>query len=231
MSWPQSLLQLQELDQALAEQTLRLREIEAQLGDDAALASAEREAAAREAAAEAARQAQRTLEFEVNQVQVKRELAEKNLYSGRITNARELQDLQAELKSLRRRVAALEDELLEAMLAREEADAAAQEAAAQLARRRAGREAAQAELLAEREALEAANAELRTRRETLTAQLPPAVLESYIYLWDRTGGIPVAQLKGQTCGVCGTDVLKPTQQKVQRGQEAYCDTCRRLLVA
>lgn len=230
MAWTHSVLRLQDVDHELTNIHQRLREIEAQLRDNAELLAAEKAATERAETAQTARKQQQALEHELGQVQIKRDLTEQNLYSGRITNSRELQDLQAELQSLKRRVSTLEDELLEAMMVREEADAEAQAAAAHLDQLRADSEQAQGTLVAERDRLRAAAAELAEERQTLRNDLPPAILDSYDYLKDRTAGIPVAELKGDTCGICGTIVLRPTRQKVERGQEAYCDSCRRLLV-
>jgi len=230
MAWTQALLHLQEVDLALAENAKHQSAIESRLRDDVELREADRVAQRCHKEAEAARKAQESIEFELSRFQIKRDLTEQNLYSGRITNARELQDLQAELQSLRRQVAKLEDELLEAMMAREEADAADQDAQARLTAIRERLERNHAALTAERDALISDAAALRTQREQLRAEIPRAIIESYDYLKDRTAGMPVAQMKGGVCSICGTELLRPTQQAVQRGQEAYCDNCRRLVV-
>ncbi len=87
-------------------------EIAALLKEDAEVRQARRIADQRREAAAAARRHQGDLEFELGQAQVKRTRTEQNLYSGRIVNSRELQDLQAELESLKRRVGVLEDQVL-----------------------------------------------------------------------------------------------------------------------
>lgn len=230
MTWTQALLQLQDLDHILIAHHKRLREIELALQDSAALLEAEKRAARTAKTAQAARKRQQDLEFEMGQVQVKRDLTENNLYSGRITNSRELQDLQAELQSLKRRVADLEDQVLEAMMAREEADANAAGVDAQLEELQQLHQDTHATLIAERQTLLAENQTLQAQQQQLRAAILPEALESYDYLKDRTGNLPVAQLHGDVCSVCGTEVLRPTQQKVHRGQVAYCDTCLRLLV-
>ncbi|MGC9522564.1 MAG: zinc ribbon domain-containing protein [Anaerolineae bacterium] len=231
MAWPQALIRLQEIDRELAEHRRRLEAIASELQQDSAVREAERTAESCAEAAREARQAQQELEFELSQVQTKREREEQNLYSGRITNSRELQDLQAEIQSLRRRISSLEDELLEAMMEREAADEAASAAQERLQETRARIEAQQAHLIEERAELETTDEALRAERAKLAEQIPPAILDTYEHLWDRTGGMPVAQLNGEVCSVCGTVVLRMTRRKVSRGEEAYCDTCGRLLVA
>lgn len=231
MAWPQALIRLQEIDRTLRTHRQRLAEIERALGDTAALQVAEHEAQARAEDAQAARRAQETLEFELSQVQVKRDLTEKALYGGRITNTRELQDLQAELQALTRRIATLEDRLLEAMLASEEADRAAEQARAALQTLRSEMQSQQAALKEERAQLRHTVADLQAEREQVISAIPPSILDAYHYLYDRTGGMPVARLAGNVCGVCGVEITSPTRRKAQRGEEAYCDGCKRLLVA
>jgi hypothetical protein len=230
MAWTDAIIRLQDIDLELRDNRRRLAEIQAALQDTSQIQDAERTLAQRTKVADKARKSQEDLEFELERVQTKRARTEQNLYSGRITNARELQDLQAELQSLKRRVSELEDQLLEAMMDREAADEAMASTEADLARLREQTAQATAALTEELESLQATNAALREEKESLRAKLPDAVRESYDYLWDRTGGMPVSQLKGEVCSICGTVVLRPTQRKVQRGQEAYCDSCRRLLV-
>ena len=230
MTWTEALMRLQDLDQTLVENDRRLREIEVQLRNNAELVAAEKRVAQLAQAAGSARKRQQELEFELGQVQIKRELTETNLYSGRVTNSRELQDLQAELQSLRRRIAELEDELLEAMMAREEADEAARGAQEELEQIRGRLAEVQATLVTEQAGLQSRTAALQEEQQHLRGAVPPEALDSYDYLKARTGHLPVARLKSGVCSVCGTEVLRPTQQKVQRGQIAYCDTCLRLLV-
>jgi len=230
MSWTQDVIRLQDLDAQIAKNRQRLDEIEAQLGDTAELLAARQECHTLEKAADVARKAQQDLEFQLNQVQVKRERDEASLYSGRITNSRELQDLQEEVASLKRRISAIEDELLEAMMAREEAVEAAQAAADHCAKVKQQTEAAQVSLTTERADLQEENAALDEERDYLRQGMPDAIVDSYDYLSKRIRSRPVAVLKGDICGVCGIVVTPRVRQQVGHGQEAYCNNCRRLLV-
>lgn len=231
MAWSQTLLRLQEVDHELERGARRLAEIAALLQDDAAVVAARREAEVCAAAAQAARRSQQELEFELNRVQTKRRQTEERLYSGRVTNPRELQDMQAESEALKHRIATLEDALLEAMLTREEADegASAAQAVLQAAEERSAQQ--HSALSAELQALRESQTALKAEREALCASLSPKLLDTYTYLRGRTDGIPVAQVRGDVCSICGTELLPPTVRKVRNHEEAYCDSCRRLLVA
>ena len=230
MPWTQALIRVQDVDLQLADNHRRLGEIEAQLADTSELRAARQEADDRQKTADAARRAQEELEFKLGQVQVKREREEQNLYSGRITATRELQDLQSEIQSIKRRIDVLENELLEAMIFHEEARDAAQAAAAKRDEIQRRTDLMQSALIAERDRLKREHETLTAERQDLRSRIPGSVVDSYDYLHKRTGGRPVAVLKGDVCSVCGMVVTMPIQQQVQRGQEAYCNNCRRLLV-
>jgi len=230
MSWTQDVVQLQDVDARIAGIQRRLGEIEAQLAGTAELRDAQVAVDACEQVADEARKAQQDLEFQLNQVQVKRERDEASLYSGRITNSRELQDLQEEVQSLKRRIGTIEDELLEAMMAREEAVEAASAAAARRDEIQRQTETVQENLIAERTRLQADNQKLAEEREYLRGGIPAGIVDSYDYLSKRIRSRPVAVLKGDICGVCGMVVTPQVRQQVGHGQEAYCNNCRRLLV-
>ena len=81
--------------------------------------------APRSAESQAARRTHHLIQEEIDTVDRKRISGEKRLYSGTVTNTKELQDLQDEGVALKRRIVALEDRQLEAMIAQEDAETAA----------------------------------------------------------------------------------------------------------
>jgi hypothetical protein len=231
MSWHSALIRLQDIDLKFQTMNQRLTEIEARLLDQSELLQAQQEARQRAKAVQEAKGVQKELEFELGRVQAKLKQTEQRLYGGSVTNSRELEDLQAEYYSLQRRKASLEDELLEAMVVREEADETAREAESHLDGIKSRCEERQHALTVEREQLRAHGQVLLEEASQLKKRIPALILDSYHYLKDRTGGVPVARLEGEVCSICGMEVSRPTQRKVRSGEEAYCDGCRRLLVS
>ena len=231
MSWTDALVRFQEIDLELQHLNQKLSEIEADLNDTSALADAQQNADQAAQNASVARKAQKDVEFELQKTQTELQQTEQRLYSGSVTNPRQLEDLQAKSQSLRRWVAKLEDDLLEAMVAREEADEASAKASAHLKHITTKRATFEQNLAAERNVLQTRGQTLLQEAENIKTRIPPAIIDSYHYLTSRTGGMPVARLQGEVCSVCGMEVLKPTQRKVKNGEEAYCDGCRRLIVA
>ncbi len=231
MPWTDALLHFQDIDQELQRLNQRLAEIGAILQDTSALTQVQQNAEEAIQAAQAARKAQKDVEFELQKTQAELKQTEQRLYSGNITNPRQLEDLQAKSQSLRKWVAKLEDDLLEVMVAREEADEVDTKISTQLKHLTAKRATLEQNLAAERSVLQSRGQTLLEEAENVKTHIPQAIIDSYHYLSNRTGGIPVARLNGDICSMCGVEVLKPTQRKVKNGEEAYCDGCRRLLVA
>ncbi|MEJ5308540.1 MAG: hypothetical protein WHX52_02105 [Anaerolineae bacterium] len=231
MPWTDALLRFQDIDLELQRLNQRLAEIAAVLHDTDALTEAQRNAEQAARAAATARKAQKDIEFELQRTQTELQQTEQRLYSGSVTNPRQLEDLQAKSQSLRKWVAKLEDDLLEAMVAREEAEAADTQASASLKHLTTKRTTLEQNLAAERAVLQTRAQTLQEEAARVQERIPPAIMDSYRYLTSRTGGIPVARLNGDICSMCGVEVLKPIQRKIKNGEEAYCDGCRRLLVA
>lgn len=231
MAWPQDLIRLQDIDQELGEIEERLADIDVRLQEDSKVVEARAMLKRSTQAMEHARTTQKDIEFKLQQVESKLERSSQRLYGGKVRNPRELADLQAETKSLRERKTILEDTLLEAMIAREESEAAHTAAQASMETTLARWEASQQSLKEERDQLLAHRHALQEECQALRAGIPKSALDSYDYLWPRTGGMPVARLRGNICGLCGVKVLRATCIKVEKEEEAYCDGCRRLLVA
>jgi len=230
MSWSQALLKLQDTEMELRTLTQKLAAINTALAEQTELLKAQQAAERSTRAARQCQKAQQDLEFELNQTQTKLKQTEQRLYSGTVTNSRELADLQAGAQSLQKRINKLEDDLLEAMSAREAADAATTLATAQLATVVEQTTRQNSSLLAEQAQHQTRSQALQAQIPGLQAQIPPTVLESYEYLKKRTDGIAVARVIGDVCSVCGVEMLKPVQRKLQHGEEAFCEGCRRLLV-
>lgn len=231
MAWNIAVFRLQEIDTTLEAIHRLLAELEVTLKDDLVLREAQAHAQTQARAAAAARKVQKDLEFELQRVETERQQKESQLYGGSVHNARELQDLQAKVKSLRQRKAELEDALLEAMMAHEEAAAEAAEAEAQRRAVESTQLHTQTALTTERETLIARTHALEAESAQIRPGIPPVILESYRYLQPRLGGIAVALLReDDTCALCGISVSAAPRAAARTGGEAYCDGCDRLLV-
>jgi len=184
------------------------------------------------AAAEAAR-VQRRLEGELALLESKVSELDAKLYSGAVTVPRELQAMQTEGEVLRQRRASLEDEVLEAMSAREVLD----EQVAALEQRRGELDSAGVRLrvaVAEGQAeVDRALAEQLNARTEAATHIPAEVLELYERLRTRLGGVAAAPLVNGRCGGCHL-ALPATELDRLRKEPAEtlvrCEQCERILV-
>jgi predicted nucleic acid-binding Zn-ribbon protein len=176
---------------------------------------------------------QQRLEDEVALIREKAVAHDKALYSGTISNPRELQAMQDEIAALNRRIGQLEDQELELMeqiepLDTEVAELAAERAAADEQAAALRGRIAEAEVHLDEE-LGANQAE----RSALAADVPEDLLQTYDALRKRTGGIAIARLVGSNCGGCHLQlsaVEVARLKKLDPDEPANCEECGRLLV-
>jgi predicted nucleic acid-binding Zn-ribbon protein len=176
---------------------------------------------------------QKRIEDEVAGVEAKAAEVHRTLYEGGITSPKELQALQADHDSLKRRQNQLEDSVLEIMEATEPVDS---ELGTLDARRRALASEGEAAEVALAEALAATEADLagaEAERDGIVAAVPPEQLASYERLRPQFQGIAVARLVGTQCGGCHLSLSSMALEAVRRlppDAVAHCDECGRILV-
>ena len=132
MSQKRLLSQLQDMDTQLDQARSRLKEIDAALNDNSTVKRATRQAEKAEERFIKARLALKKAEQAVQVQQQKIDKNQKALYGGSVRNPKELEDLQMESGALRRYLSTLEDRQLEEMILFEEAQAAKEQADANL---------------------------------------------------------------------------------------------------
>jgi len=173
---------------------------------------------------------QKDLELESQSVANKTTASETQLYSGTIKNPKELSDLQARIKALGRRQQSLEDNLLEAMISREDAEAQQDHAHTRLDEIERAWSAKHLKLQTEQQALKAHLRKLVAEKERLIPGIDRTVLSMYDQLWKRKNGLPVAEVKAGSCGACGVSLSPGTLWKLRQGELVQCGNCERILV-
>jgi len=176
---------------------------------------------------------QQRLEDEIASLNARATRAEQQLYSGTVTNPRELVALQDDVASIRRHVGQLEDDELEIMLLTEPVDAERAELAAERQRLEAETEqltddltAAEAEIATELETV-------RREREVDAAGVPADLWAEYDTLRSRFGGVAIARLVGATCQGCHLQLPAVEIDRIRSlgvDEPVYCESCGRLLV-
>lgn len=226
------LSRLQKVDTQIDQLNNRLAEIELTLANNAALRQAEEQVAASNRIKEAAKKSLRHAEDAVNLQRTKIELSEASLYGGKIRNPKELQDIQNELASLKRHLSGLEDQLLETMLAFEQAEADGQTSDASLMAVKADFASRSAEILGEQSRLANEKKRLLAEREPMAAQISAANYELYEKLRRQKRGVAVAGILDESCTACGATITQKLWQAARSPLKIeYCPSCGRILYA
>jgi len=177
--------------------------------------------------------AQSKLEGEIELVRSRATRDRTRLDSGQVANAREVENLSAEITSLARRQSTLEDEQLEIMeqVERLEADTARLEGERSRLRGELDgltrqRDAAFAEIDAEA-------AGLRETRSALVPEVPADLFTLYEKLRASNGGVGAARLVRRRCEGCHLELSGGDLREVAAApadEVVRCEECRRILV-
>jgi len=230
MSETLNLFRLQKLDTQIDKIEARLEEIDQLLSDDQRIILAEEALKNAEAEAKHHRIELHQIEDKVEAQRLKRKKAQSSLYSGNIKNPKELQDLQMESEALKRYIAELEDEQLEAMIANEEAEKARKQAEKDLMQAKGTDAEEKAALRGEKTKLQEDLERLLREKEAVLQSISPKALKLYQELRKKKQGIAVASVSDGGCSVCG-QALPPGDLQTIRASNVlvFCPSCGRIL--
>ncbi len=196
------------------------------------LAALERRAAEVEATRHGLGRDQQRLEDEITSLQDKAAHHDKTLYSGTVSNPRDLQAMQDEIAALKRRISQLEDQELDLMEQIEPLDVQLSTftaARAELDQRASGLRAQVAEQEVE---IDAELGSVQRERDALAAAVAPAVLAEYDALRKRLDGIAIARLVGGSCQGCHLSLSAVEVDRIKKlptDEPVHCEECGRLL--
>jgi uncharacterized protein len=229
MSQIQLLYQLQQFDTEIREKKQRLGDVLRAQKETEALLAARARANTAEAEWQTWQTRRKTLNLELESVNDKARRSESRLYSGNVRNPKELSDLQHEIEALGRRRAALEDDILEAMIMLEEAEGEKTAADEALESITADWEKAQAQLKREQNELALRLHQLTGLRQQPLALLTAASLAEYDQIGRRKGGVAVVGLKQTMCLGCRLTISATKAREAQEGKLVHCGSCGRIL--
>lgn len=175
---------------------------------------------------------QKRFETEIDQVRSRETRDEQRLQSGGLP-AKELEGLQHELATLKRRQGSLEDDLLEVMEQREAVEADLSRLTAQrdeVISERNGLVAARDAAFAE---IDAAVAERTGERTAIATEIPADLLALYEKARTAGGGVGAAMLRQRRCEGCRIELSGSELSAVRAAAPdavVRCENCRRILV-
>jgi hypothetical protein len=224
------LYQLQTMDLNLAKRRLRLKEIAALLADDARVNESRAALTAAEDALKPWQVRSRTLDLEIKGLADKIKTTTERLYSGKVRNTKEMQEMQDEIASLERRRGHLEDDLIEAMLRIEEAQAAVDAARTTFDTVTVTMAGEKHDLKGEQDRLTAEMHKLEAMRKAAAQTVDPAALQKYEALRTAKKGQAVSVMVGESCKSCGVEQTSAIVQQVHQSHALVCCwSCGRIL--
>jgi uncharacterized protein len=221
---------LQTTDAEIDDKTKRSQQVDDALASDPNLVAAHSAHDDTQKRLSASRAQLHDRELEAKTLETKIKGIEERLYSGHVTNPKELDGMEKDLQMHKRQRGALDDKLLELMDAVEQAQKHADETARALEQTDTTRAHDLEQLAADRDALTARLAELNAEREQTRAALTADVLGTYDHLRKTKAGRAVVQVKRDACGACGVDTPTGLAHRVREGNEiVLCPGCGRIL--
>jgi predicted nucleic acid-binding Zn-ribbon protein len=221
---------LQQIDLALDGQRASLLDTESAQGESEEVLAARAAVDERREAARAAEKLFKEREYEAEELTRKIEPVEQKLYGGKVTSPKELEDLQQEIESLRRRRSELDDLALQAMEAQEEAQQALQEAEQELQRIEASSQEEQSDLGARHGKIEQEMAALEEQRAAQVVLVDAPLLKLYDQLRASRQGRGIAKVEGGACQGCRISLPMSLVQRARAGNEiVQCNNCERIL--
>ena len=169
------------------------------------------------------------LENEVVEQKGRAERAERNLMSSKKPD--EYTAAIREADSARRHISALETQILEQLEVLEQAEAALNERAAEIASMNSDREARLKAFDEESGTIGERLAVARKERDEVFANLPKAMSGMYTRIKTRIrDGVAVAEARNRSCTACFMSLRPQVMAEIRRGEEVLtCDNCGRIL--
>ncbi len=157
---------------------------------------------------------------------------EKELYGGKVVNAREVENLGKEIASFKKRRSDMDERLLELMDLVPPAKALSDAIEKEIANKKRDLIAHQKEAMATRASLEQQFKEVSAKRGEAAALVPKPFLLRYDAIRQKVGGIGMSEVvRGGFCGMCGTHLPEKLIEGAREGRITTCESCHRILYA
>ena len=226
------LYDLQLLDWEIQQHEEEMSEVQTQIADDSRRVLAHRRLSGLEGKLGELGPARRQSERAVQQIEERISIIDSRMYSGSVTNPRELGAFQDERAMLARNQAAEEDQLLEFMVEIEETEEERNQAKAVFEQIDGERRRELGTLGARQEELSSELPGLRLQRQEMSTEYPPNVMAVYETVRRIRGGQGAALVDQR--GLCmGCRLVIPNAELIRArssGGVVQCGSCSRILI-
>ena len=228
MSVAKQLYQLQEIDLQIETDEQTLDRFASQLGESQAVIRTRNELTSEQQRLAELEKQQHSTEWEIDDLTTRVVAEEEKLYSGRITNPKELTSLQHDVDGLKAKRSKLEDKALEIMEQVELTEASIADKSSELKKTEADWREQQQQLSANIDELNATLSDLRHKRKQISVQIDPQAVEFYQEL-RKHKGIAVARVEQGLCRGCQISLSITELQQARAGNIVQCSSCGRIL--
>ena len=225
-----NLFELQIIDSQLDAFHSELTNIEAQIGQNGAVNNAGKAVLSIQHEIEIIQRELNLIIDEIERKKIKLAQSDSTLYSGRVQNPKELQDLQQEIQYLKNNIADLEDKQLDQMIKLEEIQKSHNQAKKTYDGMASQFETSQSQLTARKETLRLNSERLLRKREVVLTSIEPELVIRYETLRKRKNGLAITNLENDACSACGTQLTPSERQEIHSTSKLFfCPTCGRIL--
>jgi len=228
MSIAQQVFHLQELDTSIEADRQNLHHLTCQLGETQAMIKLRAEFDGLQKHLEEIKKQQQSLQWEDDDISSKLNKLENDLYSGRISNPKELTNLEQDIGMLKANRNKIDDKILALM---DEVESVTEQVASlgdQYKNMEADWKVDQQKLAGDIEQLKAVLAQEEQEKLTLVDGIDPQIIELYndLKLKRKTA---VAKVTQGVCSGCRIQLPSTDLQRVRSGSVVQCSSCSRIL--
>lgn len=222
---------LQTIDSQLDAARLALADAQRLIGDRSALEPLTRDLTHAREELHRLEAEQRDLELDAESKRAKIAADENKLYSGRVTNPKELEAISEEVRQEKQQLGVVEDRLLELLDAGETLGSQIADLERDLARATDAWGQAQTRAQSRAQELQQSIDDLESERGALLGQVEAPTRLTYENLRKQKGGMAIATVLQRTCQACRVSSLTPAmEQRARIGAELItCPSCGRIL--
>lgn len=230
MGTPNNLYSLQQTDTKLLTLRAELHKTQLALKEPAVLVLARKKDAELSTSLTNVSTSIKDSELQIGTLQEKLNQSTERLYSGKIKNPKELEDIENEVKSLNNRKETMELELMELMENQESTSNASNTNKTELAQMEEGWVQKSQSLRIEQGEIALKMKALLGKRKEQAAKIDLPVLTQYQKLVQSKSGLGLVKLKGATCSGCKIGMDAGTVRLINSGKLTNCPSCGRYLI-
>ena len=228
MGIAKQLFQLQEIDLKIESNGQTLKQKNSQLGESQAVLNVQTKLTSEQQRLDELKHQQHSAEWEIDDLTSKITTTEEQLYSGRITNPKELTNLHHEVNALKAHRNQLENKALEIMDQVEQAEASVATTSSELKKLETEWHSQQQQLSTEIDQLKSKLTDLKQKRQLLANGIDSQAVERYEKLRKQKEQ-PVAKVEQGICHGCRISLPSSELQQARSGNLVQCSSCGRIL--